>query len=137
MIVDVHTHIPTHENEVPDFEIKLDTSMKSGIATKLTNSVRDYLESFKNVEKTFVFGIAPRPWKPKDLVLGNPGGWPKDFNHNDIAYKLSTYNPEKIIPVFWYLYPFLYTCFSATRACFTNSILSLVLIGKSIFLEFA
>ena len=104
MIVDVHTHIPTHENEVPDSEIKLDTSMKSGITTKLTNSVRDYLESFKNVEKTFVFGIAPRPWKPKDLVLGNPGGWPKNFNHNDIAYKLSTYNPEKIIP-FMSLHP--------------------------------
>ena len=104
MIVDVHTHIPTHETKVPEPEMKLDTSMKSGGVTRLTNSVEDYLETFKNIDKTFVFGIAPRPWKPKDSVLGTSSGWPKEYNHNDIASKLASYAPEKIIP-FMSLHP--------------------------------
>ena len=38
MIVDVHTHLPSHENEVPKSDLKFETLMKSGSGepTKLT-----------------------------------------------------------------------------------------------------
>ena len=45
MITDVHTHIPSHQNKVPESEERFDESMQSGAKykTKLTNSVDDYL----------------------------------------------------------------------------------------------
>jgi predicted TIM-barrel fold metal-dependent hydrolase len=105
MIVDVHTHLPSHENEVPKSDLKFETLMKSGSGepTKLTNSAKDYLNSFKDVDKTFIFGIAPKPWDKDNNVLDN-SGWSKKINHNDIAAKMATYDPKKIIP-FMSLHP--------------------------------
>ena len=45
MIVDVHTHLPTHDAAVPDDEIELDTAMRPGRQVRLTNSVEDYLDA--------------------------------------------------------------------------------------------
>jgi len=78
MIVDVHTHLPSHEFKVPESEIRYENAMKSGSGqpTKLTNSVKEYLEAFKNVDKTFIFGIAPKPWNKNEEILSSPG-WAK------------------------------------------------------------
>ena len=105
MIVDVHTHLPSHELEVPKSEVRYENAMKSGSGqpTKLTNSVKEYLEAFKDVDKTFIFGIAPKPWNKKEEILSSPG-WGKNLNHNDIAAKVASYDPEKVIP-FMSLHP--------------------------------
>ncbi len=105
MITDVHTHIPSHQNKVPESELKFDESMKSGSQTRtqLTNSIDDYLKSMEKVEFSFIFGIARKPWDSNSDVLISPG-WDDNLNHNDIASIVSKVSPKKIIP-FMSLHP--------------------------------
>ena len=58
MITDVHTHIPSHQNKVPESEERYDKSMQSGsqYKTKLTNSIDDYLKAMEKVKISFIFG---------------------------------------------------------------------------------
>ena len=103
MIIDVHTHPPSHPNEVPEGERKVDTVMRSGTAIPITNSVADYLKVMEPVDKAFVFGLAPSPLKP-DRVILSMDGWPKGFNQNDIVAEVAKRAPDKIIP-FMSLHP--------------------------------
>jgi predicted TIM-barrel fold metal-dependent hydrolase len=105
MIVDVHTHLPSHEFEVPPSDIKYDTAMKSGSgqSTRLSNSIKDYLKAFKNIDRAFMFGIAPRPWDLDKNFL-DTSGWIGNLSHNDIAAKVASHDPQKIIP-FMSLHP--------------------------------
>ena len=59
MITDVHTHIPSHQNEVPESEQRFDESMQSGskYKTKLTNSVDDYLKATDKLKFSFIFSL--------------------------------------------------------------------------------
>ncbi len=91
MIVDVHTHLPTHDDAVPHDELEHETAMRPGLKVRLTNSVEDYLEAMKPVDAAFVFGIAPRPGEDTVQVLANRG------NVNDAAASLAARAPEKII----------------------------------------
>ena len=91
MIVDVHTHLPTHDTAVPDDEMELDTAMRPGRQVRLTNSVEDYLDAMGPVDAAFVFGIAPRPGEDTVQVLRNRG------NVNDAAAALVARAPDKII----------------------------------------
>ena len=91
MIVDVHTHLPTHDTAVPDDEMELDTAMRPGRQVQLTNSVEDYLDAMGPVDAAFVFGIAPRPGEDTVQVLRNRG------NVNDAAAALAARAPDKII----------------------------------------
>ena len=74
MIVDVHTHLPSHQDVVPEDEILTETTMRSGQTVHLTNTIADYYRDMEPVDKTFIFGIAPRPWKPEQLVT-RQAGW--------------------------------------------------------------
>ena len=105
MITDVHTHIPSHQNKVPESEQRFDESMQSGskYKTKLTNSVDDYLKATDKLKFSFIFGIARKPWDAKSQILAAPG-WDKNLNHNDIASMVSKLSPKKIIP-FMSLHP--------------------------------
>ena len=91
MIVDVHTHLPTHDTAVPDDEMELDTAMRPGRQVQLTNSVEDYLDAMGPVDAAFVFGIAPRPGEDAVQVLRNRG------NVNDAAGSPGARGPDKII----------------------------------------
>jgi predicted TIM-barrel fold metal-dependent hydrolase len=91
MIVDVHTHLPTHDAVVPDEELEFDTAMRPGLQVRLTNSVDDYLDAMGPVDVAFVFGIAPRPGDDTVQVLRNRG------NVNDAAAALAARAPDKII----------------------------------------
>ena len=104
MIVDVHTHLPSHPDTVPEDEILTETTMRSGDTVYLTNSIADYYRDMSPVDKTFIFGIAPRPWKPEELVT-RQAGWDDALNHNDIASITASKNPDKAIP-FMSLHPF-------------------------------
>lgn len=96
-IVDVHTHLPSHPEEVPPDEVRTETTMRSGQTVRLTNSIRDYMDAMKPVDRTFIFGIAARPWKSGTQVV-NTRGWPDHMNQNDIAAAVAKANPSKVIP---------------------------------------
>ena len=56
-----------------------------------------------SVDKSFVFGIAPRPWRPDEQVLAD-SRWPAELNHNDVAAETARRDPDRIIP-FMSLHP--------------------------------
>jgi hypothetical protein len=103
MIVDVHTHIPSHMDAVPEDEIKFETTSRSGEKVYMTNSIDDYLRDMGPVDKSFLFGIAPRPWRPDQQIMG-PVGWDPKYNHNDVAAETAKRDPDKIVP-FMSLHP--------------------------------
>ena len=88
---------------VPPDEVRTETTMRSGQTVYLTNSIDDYLRDMSPVDKTFLFGIAPRPWKPGERVLRTVG-WPGGLNHNDVAAEVAKKAPGKVIP-FMSLHP--------------------------------
>ncbi len=97
MIIDVHTHLPSHRNEVPPDEVETATLARSGTPVRMTNSLADYLDAMAAVDRACVFGIAPRPWKPEEQVLPTTG-WPDDMNYNDVAAAVAKESGGKIIP---------------------------------------
>lgn len=103
MIVDVHTHLPSHMDTVPEDEMVYETTMRSGEQVQLTNTIDDYLRDMGPVDKAFIFGIAPRPWQKGQPILGN-SGWPGELNINDVASETARRAPDKIIP-FMSLHP--------------------------------
>lgn len=103
MIVDVHTHLPSHRDSVPTSEEQTETAMRSGEVVKLTNSIDDYLKAMAPVDKACIFGIAPRPWKPSQNALRISKDW-EGLNHNDIAAAVAKRAPDKVIP-FMSLHP--------------------------------
>ena len=106
MIVDVHTHLPTHPDEVPADQVKTEETMRSGEVVRLTNTIDDYLRDMGPVDKAFLFGIAPRPWIKRipGSDFGAGIGWDSSLNHNDVASITAKRAPDKIIP-FMSLHP--------------------------------
>ena len=115
MIVDVHTHLPTHPDKVPPDEVKTEQTMRSGEVVTLTNTIEDYLRDVAPLDKAFLFGIAPRPWIKRipgtgigqfksGSDFGAGIGWDNSLNHNDVASITAKRAPDKIIP-FMSLHP--------------------------------
>ena len=104
MIIDVHTHIPTHRDSVPIRENITDSTIGSGATINVTGSVNDYLESMKNIDRAIVFGVARQPGRDEPPILDWRQGWPEDFNQNDIVHEVCRSSPEKLIP-FMSLHP--------------------------------
>ena len=99
MIIDIHTHLPTHRNEVPPEEERSVSINRSGTPVRFTNSLADYLKVMEQVDRAVVFGIAPRPWDPGERA-GRLAGWPEGMNHNDVAAAVAKASDGKIIPFF-------------------------------------
>lgn len=57
MIIDVHTHTPTHEVEVPAEEKKVFTGWHSGAPVSTTNSWSEYQSGMKAADISIVFNI--------------------------------------------------------------------------------
>ncbi len=103
MIVDVHTHLPSHPESVPESD-EIEMSIhRSGTPVSFTHTVAEYLHDMEPVDKAFVFGIASRPWH-EDERRSRIAGWPEHFNHNDVASETAKAAPDKIIP-FMSLHP--------------------------------
>ncbi len=103
MTVDVHTHLASHRDVVPEKDMKVDTMGRSGEAFPTTNAISDYLKAIEPLDKAFLFGIAPRPWRPKQKMLTQSDDW-AGMNHNDVAAEIAKADPDKIIP-FMSLHP--------------------------------
>lgn len=102
MIVDVHSHNPTHEHDVPEEDVITNPLIGTGV--KLAGSLGEYSVAMEPVDKALVFGIAPRPGGDKHPLTDWNAGWDDDMNHNDIAARVAAVNPNKFIP-FMSLHP--------------------------------
>ena len=102
MIVDVHSHNPTHEHDVPPED--LTTNPLIGTGVKLAGSLSEYVTAMETVDKALVFGIAPRPGGDEHPLTDWYAGWPDGLNQNDIAARVAAINPQKFIP-FMSLHP--------------------------------
>lgn len=102
MIVDVHSHNPTHEHDVPPEDVTTNPIIGTGV--KLAGSLSEYSTAMEPVDKALVFGIAPRPGGDKHPLTDWNAGWDANLNQNDIAARVAASNPEKFIP-FMSLHP--------------------------------
>ena len=102
MIIDVHSHNPTHEYDVPPEEVITNPLVGTGV--KLAGSLSEYVKAMETVDKAFVFGIAPRPGGDKNPLTDWYAGWRDGLNQNDIAARVAAVNPGKYIP-FMSLHP--------------------------------
>ncbi len=102
VIVDVHSHIPTHESEVPPDDAATNPLIGKGV--KLAGSLQDYVDAMSTVDRAIVFGVAPRPGGDGPTVVDWGAGWPDGLNQNDIASQVAESNPDKFIP-FMSLHP--------------------------------
>ena len=92
MIIDVHTHLPTHQSAVPADEQVVDRVMRPDRAVTLTNSGDDYLRDMGPVDRAFVFGIAGVPGAPQTF-----GGMLPSEEANDAAAAVAARCPDKIV----------------------------------------
>ncbi len=92
MIIDSHTHLPTHEGMVPAGEVKVDSVMRSGVISRLTKTMDEYLQDMKVVDRCIVFGIAEKPGTPRILEELQPKG-----NPNDMAAVVAAHSGGKAI----------------------------------------
>lgn len=95
MIVDIHTHVPTHREPVPEHEKQLNTVWRPDRAVQATVSWADYLAAMAPVDKACVFGIR---FKDGQDPPGREGsGIAYRGNVNDHAAALARAYPDKII----------------------------------------
>ncbi len=102
MIVDVHSHIPTHESDITRNEIE--TNPLIGAEVKLAGSMSDYTSAMEVVDRSIVFGVAPEPIDDAPRLVDWSAGWDHGLNQNDIAARVAASDPQKFIP-FMSLHP--------------------------------
>lgn len=72
MIVDVHTHTPTHREAVPEQDRQLYSGWNNGPAVVTTQSWADYDERTSAADVSIVFNIAVADPESNSGVLGDP-----------------------------------------------------------------
>ena len=93
MIVDIHTHIPTHTNPVPDAEAHFNEVMRPDVTVQLTNSFDDYIRDMSPVDRAIAFGVAINPHGSEDDM----GVMRSQSEINDTASALARTYPHKVI----------------------------------------
>lgn len=91
MIIDVHSHVPSHIDTVPPEEEAWESKMRPDRAVRLTTTYDDFFEAMKLVDRVISFGIAMPADRP--AVIGK-----KDSKTvNDATAALVARAPEKVI----------------------------------------
>jgi len=91
MIIDVHSHVPSHIDTVPPEEEIRESKMRPDRAVRLTTTYDDFFEAMKLVDRVVSFGIAMPADRP--AVIGE-----KDMKKvNDATAALVARAPEKVI----------------------------------------
>ena len=93
MVIDVHTHIPTHFDAVPASEESYNSVMRPDVSVRLNNSFGDYFEDMKPVDKAIAFGVAINPSGSEDDM----GVMRGQRETNDTAAALARTYPDKVI----------------------------------------
>ncbi len=92
MVVDVHTHVPSHIDTVPPEEEGQESKMRPDRAVRLTTTYGDFFEAMKLVDRVISFGIAMPADRP--AVMGGE----KDMKKvNDATAALVARAPKKVI----------------------------------------
>lgn len=68
MIIDVHTHTPQYEDEIPEDEIVYDTVSRPDRPVKRPVNWAEYMSAMEPVDKAIVFGIAREGYNPNDAT---------------------------------------------------------------------
>ncbi len=93
MIVDVHTHTPTHRDVVPKNEEVVNAVWRPDRAVRATCTWQDYMDAIKVVDRAIVFSIAYGPGHRRmDLVERDPRP-----NANDDTAAFVRGHPDKLI----------------------------------------
>jgi hypothetical protein len=95
VIVDVHTHVPSHVEAVPEVEEQHSDVIRPDRPVRTTNGFDDYIRAMGPVDRAIVFGIASRSGNESD-ELARLGPGPHE-NVNDSAAALAARYPEKVI----------------------------------------
>ena len=95
MIVDVHTHTPTHRDSVPPDQVVVNTVWRPDRPVRATCTWADYLEAMAPVDRAVVFSIA---YGPDQLASPSrePGRGPEG-NVNDRTAELVQSHPGQLI----------------------------------------
>lgn len=91
MIVDVHTHVPSHMKAVPPEEEILETKMRPDRPLRITTSHDDFFKAMAPVDRVISFGIAMPPDRP--AVIGEK----EAKKVNDATAALVARAPDKVI----------------------------------------
>ncbi len=95
MIVDVHTHTPTHKTVVPPGEEVVNSVWRPDRAVRATVTWREYMEAMAVVDRAIVFSIAYGPGH-RAGDLASSGRDPRG-NANDHTAELVRNYPDKLI----------------------------------------
>lgn len=90
MIVDVHTHTPTHRDVIPEEEVVWNDKWRPDRVVKATTTWADYMEALAPVDKAIVFNIARRKEGAEDP-------WAGISAVNDSTAEFVASAPEKLI----------------------------------------
>lgn len=91
MIIDVHSHVPSHVDAVPPEEEVRESKMRPDRAVRLTTTYDDFFEAMEPVDRVVSFGIAMPADRP--AVIGE-----KDMKKvNDATAALVARAPQKVI----------------------------------------
>ena len=93
MIVDVHTHIPTHVEPVPENEEVYNDIMRPDTTVRLSHSFSDFHNAMVDVDMAIAFGIAANPHGGERVE----GAMKEHTSINDIASNLANTYPDKVI----------------------------------------
>ena len=95
MIVDVHTHLPSQVDPVPDDEARHSEVIRPDRPVRYNHGFDDYIRAMEPVDKAIAFGLALRPGPAADDVARLGPGFGE--NLNDVAAALAARYPEKVI----------------------------------------
>jgi len=95
VIVDVHTHFPTHRDRVPDSERQLNTTWRPDGAVAAAVTWQDYMQAMAPVNWACVFGIRFEEGIEPDAAEGS--GIRYEENVNDTVATFARAFPDKLI----------------------------------------
>jgi predicted TIM-barrel fold metal-dependent hydrolase len=94
VIIDVHTHTPTHPEAVPRDRLIVNKAWRPDRPVISTFSYADHLDAMAPVDHALVFGIAPIPGERTPGWTGLP--WDPDVNINDLTAAFVKTRPDKL-----------------------------------------
>ena len=95
VIVDVHTHLPSQVDPVPDDEALYNDVIRPDRPVRMQHGFEDYIRVMEPVDKAIAFGLMPRPGPEEERLAKLGPAYGKGMN--DVAAALAARYPEKVI----------------------------------------
>ncbi|MBI4278861.1 MAG: amidohydrolase [Armatimonadetes bacterium] len=95
MIVDVHTHTPTHREAVPPNDLRVQAMWRPDRPVTPTCSWADYLAGTRPASRSIVFGMAFPPGVDSETMTGIP--YPPGTDINELTAEFVAAHPDRLI----------------------------------------